>query len=138
MRQMNNLTDIESIETKLQGRVHQYELPGGWDVLVGKTDVDNDFLSLKVAKPNDYWFHVHGMPGSHVLLRAKPEAEPDKETLKQAAAIAAHHSKAKKGGVVAVSYTRAQYVTKPKGAKPGTVHIRKESLLKVRPALFEE
>jgi len=135
---MNNMPDIESTEIKLRGRVHQYELPGGWEVLVGKTDVDNDFLSLKVARPDDYWFHVHGMSGSHVLLRTKPEEEPDKEIIKQVAAIAAYHSKARKGGVVPVSYTRAQYVTKPKGAKPGTVHIRKESMIKVRPALFEE
>ncbi|MBN1848847.1 MAG: DUF814 domain-containing protein [Deltaproteobacteria bacterium] len=135
---MNNTLEIESMENKLRGRVHHYELPGGWNVLVGRTDVDNDFLSLQAAKPDDYWFHVHGMPGSHVLLRAKPDKEPDKETLKQAAAIAAYHSKARKAGVVPVSFTRAQYVTKPKGAKPGSVHIRKEAVIKVRPAVFEE
>ena len=55
--------------------------------------------------------------------------------LKMAAAIAAYHSKARQGGVVPVSATRARYVTKPHGAKPGTVQIRKEIVLKVRPAL---
>lgn len=113
----------------------QYELPGGWVVLAGKTDSDNDRLSLKVAGPNDWWFHVRGMPGSHVVLRARPEAEPDRETLKRAASIAAWHSKARGGGVVPVSYTRARYVSKPRGAKPGTVQIRKEAVLKVRPTL---
>lgn len=120
-----------------QIRVHEYELPGGWMVLAGRTDADNDRLSLKVAKPNDWWFHVRGMSGSHVILRAKPSEEPDRETLKRAAAIAAYHSKARTGGVVAVSCTQAQYVTKPRGAKPGTVKIRKETVLKVRPALAE-
>ena len=120
----------------MQPKIHEYELPGGWKVLAGKNDADNDYLSLKMAKQNDYWFHVRGMPGSHVVLRAKSDEDPDRETLKRAAAIAAFHSKAKKGGLVSVSCTRARYVSKPRGAKPGNVQIRKESVFKVRPALF--
>jgi predicted ribosome quality control (RQC) complex YloA/Tae2 family protein len=119
-------------------KVYEYELPGGWKVLAGKTDEDNDLLSLKVANQGDWWFHVRSMAGSHVLLREWPDEEPDNETLKRAAAIAAFHSKARGGGVVSVSYTRAQYVTKPRGAKAGTVSIRKERLLKVRPEIPEE
>jgi len=119
-------------------KFYEYELPGGWTVLAGKTDEDNDILSLKVANAGDWWFHVRSMAGSHVLLRGKPDEEPDNETLKRAAAIAAYHSKARGGGVVSVSCTRAQYVTKPRGAKPGTVSIRKEKLLKVRPEIPEE
>lgn len=115
--------------------IYEYELPGEWIVFAGKRDADNDFLSLKLADPEDYWFHVRGMPGSHVILRAKPNENPDRETLERAAAVAAFHSKARKGGVVAVSCTRARYVTKPRGAKPGSVRIRKESVLKVHPAL---
>jgi len=118
-----------------QLRVWEYELIGGWVVLAGKTDADNDRLSLKLAKPGDWWFHVHGMPGSHVILCAREGEEPDRETLKLAASIAAYHSKARTGGVVAVSCTRARNVSKPRGAKPGTVEIRKERVFKVRPAL---
>jgi predicted ribosome quality control (RQC) complex YloA/Tae2 family protein len=118
--------------------VYEYELPGGWKVLAGKTDEDNDLLSIRLAHPEDWWFHVRGMPGSHVLLRHRPDEEPDRETLKGAAAIAAYHSKAREGGMVSVSCTRAKYVTKPRGAKPGTVTIRRESLLKVRPGIPEE
>jgi predicted ribosome quality control (RQC) complex YloA/Tae2 family protein len=114
-------------------RLLHYTLPGGWQVLVGRTDVDNDRLSLHIAKPNDWWFHVRGMPGSHVLLPARPGDDPDRATLKRAAAIAAYHSKARTAGVVAVSCTRARYVTKPRDAPPGTVNIRKEVVLKVRP-----
>jgi len=112
----------------------EYELPGGWTVLAGRTDADNDRLSLKVARPDDWWFHVRGMPGSHVILQAG-KGEPDKAALEAAAAVAAWHSKARRGGVVAVSCTRARFVKKPRGAKPGTVTIRKETVLKVRPAL---
>ena len=102
-------------------------------MLVGLSDADNDRLSLKVASQDDWWFHVRGMPGSHVILRAVEGIEPDRATLERVAAIAAYHSKARDGGVVAVSCTRARYVTKPPGAKLGTVQIRKEIVVKVRP-----
>lgn len=114
-------------------RLIEYALPGGWRVLVGKTERDNDRLSLEVARPDDWWFHVRGLPGSHVVLQGPPGDEADRATLKQAASIAAWHSKARAGGLVAVSATRARYVTKPRGAPAGTVQIRKEEVLKVRP-----
>lgn len=105
--------------------------------MAGKTDVDNDRLSLKVAGPDDWWFHVRGMPGSHVVLVAAEGQTPDRSILKQAAAVAAYHSKARGGGIVAVSGTLARHVSKPRGAKPGTVQIRKERIFKVRPACPE-
>ncbi len=77
------------------------------------------------------------MPGSHVVLRVPAGENPDRNILNMAASIAAYYSKARTGGVVAVSCTRGRYVTKPRGAKPGTVQIHKESVLKVRPGLGE-
>ena len=112
-----------------------YTLPGGWTVLAGRTDADNDRLSLKIARANDWWFHVRGMPGSHVILQGPDDVEPDRKTLEQAAAVAAYHSKARAGGIVPVSCTQARYVSKPRGSKPGTVEIQKERVLKVRPGL---
>ncbi len=119
----------------MEKRLIEYSLPGGWKALAGRTDSDNDYLSFRVAKPGDWWFHVRGMPGSHVVLQCPPGKDPDKETLKRAAALAAYHSKAREAGVVAVSGTRARYVTKPRGAKAGSVQIRKEIVFKVRPGL---
>lgn len=116
-------------------RVFQYDLPQGWTVLAGRTDEDNDRLSLHMARPNDWWFHVKGQSGSHVILRVPSGQDPDRSVLKMAAAIAAYHSKARQAGVVPVSATRARYVTKPRGARPGTVQIRKAIVLKVRPTL---
>jgi predicted ribosome quality control (RQC) complex YloA/Tae2 family protein len=111
-----------------------YTLPGGWQVFVGRTDVDNDSLTFRVAPPDAWWFHVRGMPGSHVILQGPPGADPDRETLQRAAAIAAYHSKARDAGVVAVSGTRVRDVSKPRGAKAGTVQIHHEKVFKVRPA----
>ncbi len=118
-------------------KILEYGLPGGFRVLVGKTERDNDELSLDIAGQDDYWFHVRGWPGSHVVLQAPEGVEADRRTLEQAAAIAAYHSKARHAGVVPVSCTRARYVSKPRGAKRGTVQIRKEAVLKVRPGLPE-
>jgi predicted ribosome quality control (RQC) complex YloA/Tae2 family protein len=87
-----------------------------------------------VARPDDWWFHIRGMPGSHVILQGLPGADPDRQTLQRAAAIAAYHSKARDAGVVAVSGTRARDVSKPRGAKAGTVQSRHEKVFKVRPA----
>ncbi len=114
-------------------RILFYELPGGWTLLVGGTDADNDYLSIDLANPDDWWFHVDKMPGSHVVLRAKADQEPDRDTLRQAAAVAAYHSKARNAGSVSVYCTSARYVTKPRGAKVGTVNVARGRLLKVRP-----
>jgi predicted ribosome quality control (RQC) complex YloA/Tae2 family protein len=134
MNRKNAMSASDSRKGPPPPQLHRYELPGGWEVLAGRTDADNDRLSLELARPDDYWFHIRGMPGSHVLLRAGG-AEPDKDTLKAAAAVAAWHSKARNAGIVPVSCVRARHVTKPRGAKPGAVQIRKESVIKVRPGL---
>ena len=118
-----------------KARLLEYELPGGWRVLVGRSDADNETLSLRIARPEDWWFHVSSVPGSHVVLVAREGDEPARETLKQAAAIAAYHSKARGAGVVSVSCTRAREVSKPRGAPLGTVEIRRETAVKVRPSL---
>ncbi|MFT4569783.1 MAG: putative ribosome quality control (RQC) complex YloA/Tae2 family protein [Hyphomicrobiaceae bacterium] len=123
----------ESVRSTADLRV--YTLPGGWEILAGRTDADNDRLSLKIARPNDWWFHVRGMPGSHVVLRGDGSSEPDRATLEAAAAVAVWHSKARGAGVTPVSCTQARNVTKPRGAKPGTVEIKREKVLKVRPGL---
>jgi predicted ribosome quality control (RQC) complex YloA/Tae2 family protein len=114
-------------------RIICYELPGDWKLLVGASDADNDYLSIKIAEPDDWWFHADKVPGSHVILRAKPEAEPGRETLRQAAAVAAYHNNARSAGMTPVHCTRARYVTKPRGAKPGTVNVSRGKVLKVRP-----
>jgi predicted ribosome quality control (RQC) complex YloA/Tae2 family protein len=110
---------------------------GAWLVLVGRDDRENDVLSLKVAGPEDYWFHAHGGPGSHVVLRREGRNDtPSRQAIAEAAGLAAHWSKQRGASKAGVSYTLAKHVTKPRGAKPGTVAIRHEKLLVVPPALL--
>lgn len=122
-------------ERAIQPDCWTYGLTGGFEALAGKTDADNDVLSLQTARPNDLWFHVHGLPGSHVVLRHPEGEKPDNATIKAAAAIAAWHSKARNAGTVPVVCTEAKHVGKPRGAKPGSVTIKREKIIKVRPAL---
>ncbi|MBI9019745.1 MAG: DUF814 domain-containing protein [Verrucomicrobia bacterium] len=122
----------------IEPEVWTYTLPGGWEALAGKTDADNDILSLKTAAPNDLWFHAHGLPGSHVILQGPVGEKASTELIKAAAGVAAWHSKARNAGTVPVSCTEARNVSKPRGAKPGTVHIKREKTIKVRPALPDQ
>lgn len=102
-------------------------------VFAGASDADNDYLSTQLAEPNDWWFHADKVPGSHVILRGRADAEPSQEILKQAAAVAAYHSKARHASTVSVHCSRARHVSKPRGVKTGTVNVSHGRVLKVRP-----
>jgi len=115
----------------------EYRLPGDWQVLAGRTDAANEYVSLVLAGQRDLWFHIRGMPGGHVLLRVPEGARPDRTTEELAAGIAAFHSKARSAGIVAVSCTEGRNVSKPAEARPGTVSIGRERVLKVRPLSAE-
>jgi predicted ribosome quality control (RQC) complex YloA/Tae2 family protein len=108
--------------------------PDGMTVLVGKTARDNDVLSLKLAAPRDFWFHVAGESGSHVVVRNpdKLDACP-RETKRFAASLAAGYSKARKGGKTAVHMARAGDVGKARGMAPGKVTLRRFTTVHAHP-----
>lgn len=117
---------------KLQPR--RFKTAEGWDVLIGKTNEGNDYLTHTLARPEDYWFHVHGAPGSHVVLRrGKGKNEPSKRTLEEVASWAAFHSQARHAGKVPVIWTRKKYVRKPRKSPPGLAAVEREKMLMVRP-----
>ena len=115
-------------------RLSTYTLPGGWQVLIGRTHADNEVLSFRVARPEDWWFHVRGMPGSHVILQVHQVPTPIVRPSNAPRQSPRTTAKRAKQGVVAVSGTRVRDVSKPRGAKAGTVQIRHEKVFKVRPA----
>ena len=133
LRYASRMTDSRGRAHERPAGIVEYRLPGDWQVLAGRTDAANDYLSLELAGPRDLWFHIRGMPGGHVVLRVPEGLAPDRATEELAAAIAAYHSKARSAGTVAVSCTEGRNVSKPRGTKPGTVTIRKERVLKVWP-----
>ncbi|MBU1109494.1 MAG: DUF814 domain-containing protein [Candidatus Riflebacteria bacterium] len=128
---------IEDLSS-LRRQAFIYQPAEGFYIIAGRTSNDNEFISLKVAAPDDLWFHVRGMPGSHVLLRSICGVAPDKTLIEVAAAAAVWHSKGRNGGVTSVSMTQARFVSKPSGSPKGTVCIKNEKLIKVRPAVLPE
>src|SRR5438093_3424942 len=106
----------------------------GWDVWIGRSNEGNDHLTHRLARPEDYWLHVHGAAGSHVVLRrGKGKSEPSKRTLEEVAAWAAFYSQARTAGKVPVIVTRKKYVRRPRGTPPGLAVCEREKLLMVRP-----
>ncbi len=120
-------------------KFRKFLIENKYNVFVGKDSKSNDYLSIKFAKQNDYWFHARGLAGSHVVLRVdNPKEGIPKNILKKAASIAAYFSKGKTAGVTPVSYTLAKYVYKKKGMEPGKVMISKEKVLLVKPEIPED
>jgi predicted ribosome quality control (RQC) complex YloA/Tae2 family protein len=108
--------------------------PDGFVVLVGRAAHDNDVLTFKLAAPRDFWFHVSGESGSHVVVR-NPEGVDrlPRETQRFAAALAAGYSKARHAGRVAVHAARCADVRKPRGAPAGQVTLTHFSSVHVTP-----
>ena len=110
-----------------KGRPYRTTIVDGFEVLVGKGDAENDALTFEVAAPGDFWLHVGGgVPGSHVVIR-NPEnlAALPRPVVEHAATLAAWHSKARHGGRVEVHLCRVADVSKPRGAPPGEVQLRR-------------
>ncbi len=95
----------------------------GWEIFVGKNASGNDHITTKLARPDDFWLHAEGMPGSHVLVRNPGHADIPQEVFLRAASLAAFYSKGRNEKKVPVTYTRARFVKKPKGLKPGQVTL---------------
>ncbi|MDO4393390.1 MAG: NFACT RNA binding domain-containing protein [Bacillota bacterium] len=114
-----------------------YTLSTGRQVMAGRNNNENDWLTLKYASSNDIWFHTKDIPGSHVILFTDGK-EPSEEELFETAAIAAYHSKGASSANVPVDYTKARYVKKPAGAKPGMVIFTHNRTLYVNPEIPTE
>ena len=102
---------------------------------MGTRAEDNDALTFEIASPSDFWLHVAGVPGSHVVVR-NPESllELPKEVARRAAELAARHSKARDAqGKVKVHLCRARDVYKPRGSPPGEVGVSGGLTLAVYP-----
>ncbi len=105
----------------------------GYEILCGKTNEQNDRLSLRTARGNDVWLHIgRGYAGSHVVIRVPKGKTASLDTLLDAATIAVHFSKARGAEKSEVIYTQAKYVRKPKGAPAGAVVPHQTKTLLVR------
>ena len=115
---------------KKEIRLDYYESSDGTEIIVGRNNKQNEFLTNRLARKDDIWLHTKDIPGSHVIIRS---SEPSEETLIEAASIAAFYSKAKMSSSVPVDYTFVRHVKKPNGAKPGYVIYDNQQTIFVTP-----
>lgn len=99
----------------------EYESSEGFKIFVGRNNIMNDKLTLKMAKNYDLWFHVKDGAGAHVVVQSENGREFTDKLIREAAMLAAQNSKAAASSNVAVDYTIIKNVKKPGGAKPGMV-----------------
>lgn len=104
----------------------------GFVILVGRNNQQNDRLTLHESRNYDIWFHTLHASGSHTVIVCE-DRQPPNRTMEQAAQLAAYHSSARQSGLVPVDYTFVKYVSKPRGAKPGSVIYTHQSTLYVHP-----
>lgn len=110
--------------------LEKYQASDGTEIIVGKNNKQNDYLTNKAAARDDIWLHTKDIPGSHVVIRSK---EPAEETILEAAQIAAYFSKARNSSSVPVDFTKVRHVKKPAGAKPGFVIYEQQQTVYVTP-----
>ncbi len=110
----------KKVKSQKKSNYLKYRSSDGYEILVGKNNIQNDKITFKIATKLDLWFHIKNMPGSHVVLRIGDGSFSD-QTLIEAASLAAYFSKAKNATKVSVDYTKRKNVKKQSGAKPGMV-----------------
>ena len=106
-----------------QSRPLHYISSDGYDIYVGKNNLQNEEITFRMADSRDIWFHANDMPGSHVLLRAggKTIDEIPDRAFEEAASLAAWYSSGRSQGKVEIDYLERKNVKKPSGAAPGFV-----------------
>ncbi|MBS4189164.1 NFACT family protein [Bacillus sp. FJAT-49705] len=107
-----------------------YTSSDGVEIIVGKNNKQNDYLTNKLAGRDEIWLHTKDIPGSHVVIRSK---NPSEDTILEAASLAAYFSKARNSSSVPVDFTQIRHVKKPSGAKPGFVIYDNQQTVYVTP-----
>lgn len=119
-------------EIDLTTKPNKFISSDGFTILVGKNNKQNDYLTLRIADPEDIWMHTKNIPGSHVIIKCAGKDVPD-NTLLEGAMLAAFFSKGRMSSQVPVDYTMKKYVKKPSGSKPGMVIYETNSTIYVTP-----
>ena len=122
----------EKKELKRATKPREFRTSGGWRVLVGRNNRQNDQLTTKTADYRDLWLHTQKIHGSHVILCCQGQAVPEEDLL-QAARLAAYFSQAKDSANVPVDCAAVRYVKKTAGARPGMVTYTNARTLYVTP-----
>ena len=110
-------------ERSAEGKPMHYVSSDGYDLYVGRNNIQNDQISFHLAAPSDIWFHANDIPGSHVILKTNGEKMDDipDRVFEEAASLAAWYSKGREQSTVEIDYLERRHLKKPAGAAPGFV-----------------
>lgn len=117
---------------KAASLVNRTTSPNGWEVIWGRNNKTNDYVSKTLLKPQDLWFHAHKIPGCHLIIKCDG-AEVALEDQIFAASLCAKHSRAGKDSRVEVMVTEGKHVKRMKGAPLGLVRVETYRVLQVVP-----
>jgi predicted ribosome quality control (RQC) complex YloA/Tae2 family protein len=118
---------------KAPPQIMRFTSRDGYQILVGKNNQQNDYITMRLARDEDYWLHVKDSAGAHVIVKSKPGQEIPPSTLEEAAGLAAHFSEARYSSKVPVDCTKRKYVSKPAGARPGFVIYKNHKTIYATP-----
>jgi len=148
LAEVDNLNDLKKLkETMAKGELkvkmrnqkikfRHFLIDSRYHLFVGRDSKENDELTFKFAKQNDYWFHARGYAGSHAILKVENKKEKiPRNIIKAAASVAAFYSKGKTASVTPVSFTFRKFVHKKKGMPAGQVLLQKEESVLVKPEI---
>ncbi len=107
-------------KTNQNTAIEQHTSIEGYKILVGHNNIQNDYITTRLADKNDMWFHTKNIHGSHIVVK-NGGADLSDDTILAAARLAARNSRAKNSSNVPVDYTPVKFVKKPAGAKAGMV-----------------
>ena len=108
-----------------------------YTIYVGRNNVQNDYLTLRMGRSRDLWLHTKNIPGSHTLVKFMGEEFPN-DVIEKAAEIAAFYSKGRNSSYVEVDYCPVSHVKKPNGAKAGMVIYEGYNTALVKPSDMTE
>jgi predicted ribosome quality control (RQC) complex YloA/Tae2 family protein len=115
------------------GMGRRFSSSDGYEIVVGRSDRENDAITFRLARGSDIWLHAADYPGSHVII-LNPQRKPvPHRTILEAAQLAAFYSKARNETKVAVNYTERKYISRPPRAEPGLVRLSSFKTLLVEP-----
>lgn len=135
IRDVENLSPKELLERKEVGtkgnqkketKYRSIDINENWEIVIGRTSTENDFLTTRLARPWDWWFHTRIFKGTHVILRNFNKKQLPEDLKVLCCRLAAYFSKAKKSSNVPVDYTEVRYVRKPRKSPPGYVIYKEQ------------
>lgn len=122
--------DLKKKKKEDKPQLDRYKSSTGLEIVVGKNNKQNEYITNKLARQDELWFHTKDIPGSHVVIRS---TTVDEKSIMEAAHLAAYFSKAKHSSSVPVDYTKIRHVKKPNGSKPGFVIYDNQTTVYVTP-----